>query len=330
MIHKAYEKTPEGEVVVSWDDVVQELQKTTDIRPGTLQDYLKTVRVFRDTIKGTRGPADVTVEHAKRFKRLFGSTGFTRSKAKDATVYKRSSTTTATYLRKLSALWNKHFDELGYVKSNPWSGISPPLVDKVRKHVPTTDEYDKFLDWLQKRYPDWTLVRLWVITKALAGCRTMDLCSLKTSDLRDGRLFFPASVKKERRDRVIKLSPNLFASLQTIAGPTWLWERYAEDAKKFRPGTKNKDEFDPKTLFWAVSNIFREFNDERPGQPRLTPHSLKRRAITLATRMAGSVDAAANAIGTTSQTAQQYYLDAKQAYDADLLFEQLAKESRAD
>ena len=83
--------------------------------------------------------------------------------------------------------------------------------------------------------------------------------------------------------------------------------------------------FDPKTLYWAMSNIFREYNEAQLDRPRLTPHGLKRRAMTVGTELTKSVDAAANAIGTTAQTAGKYYMDAQQAFDADKVFEQMAE-----
>jgi hypothetical protein len=80
--------------------------------------------------------------------------------------------------------------------------------------------------------------------------------------------------------------------------------------------TRNRDTFDPQTLYWAVSNIFREYNTAHPGA-RVKPHNLRKRASTLTTVAAKSVDETARAVGIDPQTVRRYYLDAERAFDSD-------------
>ncbi len=56
----------------------------------------------------------------------------------------------------------------------------------------------------------------------------------------------------------------------------------------------------------------------------VTPHSLRRRAITLVATATQSVDATAQAIGINPQTARAYYLDAQRAFQADDVFRKVA------
>jgi integrase len=141
--------------------------------------------------------------------------------------------------------------------------------------------------------------------------------------LRAGRLHFECWQTKTRTERAVPLPAELFAALNAIKGETYLWERYTEDAKRFRRGTRNRDTFDPKTLYWAVSNIFREYNAAHPTA-KVKPHDLRKRAITLTTLATKSVDATAQAIGVGAQTARRYYVDAQAAFDTDAVFEKMA------
>lgn len=116
---------------------------------------------------------------------------------------------------------------------------------------------------------------------------------------------------------------DLYKTLDRIKGPTYLWESYTEDAQQHRPGTRNRDEFNPKTVYWAVSNIFREYNEAHP-KAKVKPHDLPKRAITLTTLARGWVDATAQAIGIDPQTAGRYYLNAQAAFDSDALLKKMA------
>ena len=307
----------------TWDTALAELAATPGLRPDSVRGYAVAVRAFRATVPGTRGPAEVTPELAHRFKRLYLTGRTKRGKASDARTYARSPATCRTYLRSLRSLWNTHFRELGYVRDNPWAGVPYPEVERKAVKAPAEDRVAEFFAWLGARYPGWPLVRLFCEVKALAGCRTLDLCLVRSEQVAGGRLTFTAAQTKHRKERAVALPPDLFAALRALAGPTYLWERYTADARVHRPGPRNKPEFAPKTLYWAVTNIFREFNRARPGT-RLKPHDLRKRAITLTAMASQNVDATAQAIGIDPQTARRYYLDAQAAFNADDLMRRMA------
>jgi hypothetical protein len=154
-----------------------------------------------------------------------------------------------------------------------------------------------------------------VQVKMLAGCRTLDLCKAKTADLGDEALTLAASATKTREARTVPLPPET-AALRRLAGPVWLWERSVEVSKERRwsPRVAKNSEYDPSTWRWTVQNLFREFNKSRPGKPKLRPHDLRARAITLVAAATQNVDATSQALGLDPQTAR-HYLDAAKAFD---------------
>lgn len=98
----------------------------------------------------------------------------------------------------------------------------------------------------------------------------------------------------------------------------------AKFARWFRASKKKRNAFSPKTVYWVVNNIFREFAEQHPDRKHLTPHALRRRAITLVATATQSVDATAQAIGLNPATARRYYLDSKRAFDSDEVFRKMS------
>lgn len=169
-------------------------------------------------------------------------------------------------------------------------------------------------------------MQAYMAVKAYVGCRTMDLCALRSDQLRDGRLTFDAAQTKTRVARSVPLPPDLYTTLDKLKGPVWLWERFADDAVTFRKNP-NKGKavlpFTPKRLYDCVGNLFAEYNRARPGLPKLRAHDLRRAALTAAAIKFG-VDRAARAMGVDPQTARAYYVDAARAFDGDSVYEGLA------
>jgi integrase len=333
IIVEAYTPTlPEPAKTVDWKTVTEELSQSPGLRHATIKDQLSTLSVLRSILPESEGPSDITPEQATRFKRLYSQQPFKRGKdqkskdgqVKEAKGFTRSANTVRAILRKLSALWNKHFKELGYIKVNVWDAVNPPPQTKKKPLVPTDEVIEHFNQWVSTRYPDWKMLRLFVDTKAHTACRTLDLCQLRSNQLREGRLCFEANQTKGRADRSIRLPENLYRSLEAIKGKVYLWESYVDDVARFRPvRSGNPSTFDPSNLYWTISNIFKEYNEQYPDRARLTPHAFRRRAITLMTELSGSSDAAASAAGVDPQTARKHYLDAKQAFNNDELFKRL-------
>jgi hypothetical protein len=110
---------------------------------------------------------------------------------------------------------------------------------------------------------------------------------------------------------------------------TFLWERFADEVDFYRPNPKKKGPrpFAPERLANTIGDIFKTFNEGRPGKPRFKPHDLRSLALTTATLLHG-VDEAALAIGVDPQTARRYYIDATKAHDMDAVYASLAERWR--
>ncbi|WP_439626823.1 tyrosine-type recombinase/integrase [Gemmata sp.] len=314
---------PPDPKTATWEAAMKDLEEHEHLRPRAWEVYVSILNVFRATIPGSTGPGDVTLETAKQFKKLYSTTPFKRSTKDDAKGYKRSPKTVENSLRRLSGLWEKLTPK--YVSSNPWELIDRPTVPDMQPVVPTEDDVDNFFKWLDARYPEWNLPRLFVEVKALSGCRLNDLCQIKSDQLDPTAhtLTIRPDQDKTHRERTIPLPADLSAKLNEVKGETYLWERYLEDSKKWRPGTRSKfrEQFEPKLMYHGMQNIFREYA-EQGG--KLRSHGLRKRAITLMTLATQNVDQTAAAIGVSAQTARKHYLEAKRAFDGAELLKKMA------
>ncbi len=91
LILKAYTPTIKTNLKdATWETVLDELQKTSTLKPTTIHDYRTITNSLRALLPETKGPSEITPELATRFKRLYSSTGFKKSKASDAKVYERN------------------------------------------------------------------------------------------------------------------------------------------------------------------------------------------------------------------------------------------------
>ena len=80
----------------------------------------------------------------------------------------------------------------------------------------------------------------------------MDLCSLKSGQLRGGRLVFSADLTKGRKERAVPLPEDLAGTLDAFKGKTWLWESYL-------PGLKEA----LKAKGWPTHQLNAEFAPQR-------------------------------------------------------------------
>lgn len=326
IIRQAYSSVYLDPKRVSWDEALTKI--ASDLRPDTLTAYTKAVRILRQTLEGEGiqppSPIDISPQHAAIFSRVWLAGTFKRGKGKDAKRYKRKPTTLAFYLRQLSAVWEQWL-LLGYVRENPWKGVRMPTTNKTRKLVPGEEDVTAFFTWVVSRYPQWERLHALLDLKALSGCRSQDICQLRSDQLRDGRVVWEADQTKHREDRAVLVPDELFQKLRRLAGPTYLWEGFIEDMEKYRPSKNRKTSgFAPKTVFWVMANIFREFGEKYPARKHLTPHSFRRRAITLVTTATQSIDATAQVIGVSAATARRYYLDAQRAFNTDEIMKKVA------
>lgn len=101
------------------------------------------------------------------------------------------------------------------------------------------------------------------------------------------------------------------------------------DSAVYRPGKGRAKVFKPSVMYHAVASIFREYNAANPTN-RVKTHDLRKRAITLAVKLTGSVEAAALAIPITADTARRHYLDDKRAFNAAEIQKKMAAHLLAD
>lgn len=308
-----------------WDQAFDQLRGSAVIRPRTLQTYETAITHVSRLLHEARGPTQVTPELAQRFVRLYAGEKFRRGRASDAPEYSRSPQTVFNAIANLSIVWS-HFKDLGFVRSNPWAEVKRPRLPKRVPVIPTEDSVAVFFRWLEERYPGWELVNVFVQVKMLTGCRLLDLCQVKSSQLdpRTRTLTITADQDKTHRERVIPIPDGLFARLLALRGSTHLWERYVEDTKVYRPGHTRTETFSPRVMYNAMKAIFRSYRKANPNHV-IRSHDLRKRAITLMTLATQSVDQTANAIGISDQTARRYYLDAGKAFDAQSVMRKMAQ-----
>lgn len=308
----------------TWEGVLADLARHEQLRTRSFDVYESAVRNLRQYVT-TAGPGDITPERANEFRRQFANGTYSKSSAPGAKQYPRGAKTVENAIRRLSGLFGK-LVKLGYVPSNPFANVERPKVPKKVVRIPTEEHVSTFLRWVEKTYPGWVMLRTFLEVKMLAGCRLLDLCSVKSAnlDVTAGTLTITPDTDKTHRERVIPLPPDVVKTLDTIKGKTWLFESYTATAKTYRPGKRNKDEFSPGTLYWAVLDVFERYNKAHPDRP-VKSHDFRRRAITLTVLASGvNVDEVAQAIGIDPSTARKHYLDAKTAFDGKKLLTRMA------
>jgi hypothetical protein len=89
------------------------------------------------------------------------------------------------------------------VKENPWENVAPPKTDRLEVKYATDAMIEQFYKWIGERFDDWPFPKLFLSAKSYTGCRLMDLCSLKSAQLIQGRDLAVASVpaRPQGRDR---------------------------------------------------------------------------------------------------------------------------------
>ncbi|MEN6496025.1 MAG: hypothetical protein ABFD16_17220 [Thermoguttaceae bacterium] len=225
---------------VSWEDAIARLKEhaqADNLRPGSIMQYVYAVNALRKVFPEVHGPAEVTPAMAEQFK-------VKRMAAK------KKPRTVAGNIDNLSIVFDLWFRKvLKIIDANPFADVEPPKYDKPRPRVIAADEKKSFFDWLRKQW-DWELPILFLETEADIGCRITELASLKTEDLKDGRIRFPADKTKGRKERTCLVSPTLFKQLQVVAGPVYVFEAFCEGLrqahlKKGNPTTRRSSGTSP-------------------------------------------------------------------------------------
>jgi integrase len=223
----------------------------------------------------------------------------------------------------LSALWQKWFlEELKVVAGNPWQDVEPPKADRVPVKFATDAQVEPFYAWLAERFGAWPFPKLFLTTKAYTGCRLLDLCSLRSMQLRGGRLVFPPDVTKGRKERAVPLPDDLYSSLDAFKGKVWLWEGYLPGLKaileeKGWPTHRLNMVFSPQRLYYWVETLFADYRTAHPDRPPLTSHMFRKRAFTMAWDAGIDVRHASIAYGCNVDTMLKHYvaLDEQQVTD---------------
>jgi integrase len=308
----------------TWVETIERLKArlvTSGNRPGTIGYYLKLIRLLRKR-QDLGGPADLTPALAADWRDWMMRTPGRRKKLPSAHYV-------AGLILGLSALWQKWFiDDLKIVSENPWKDVEPPKTDKLPVKYATDDLIEPFYTWIASRFGGWTFPKLFLSVKAYTGCRLMDLCGLRSGQLRGGRLTFPADLTKGRKERAVPLPADLFAALDAFKGPAWLWENYlpglkaALKAKGF-PTHKLGAEFLPRRLYFWIESLFADYRKAFPDRPVLTTHMFRKRAFTLAWQMGIDMREASIAFGCNVDTLMQHYVALNEQETTDSVFERM-------
>jgi integrase len=235
IVLEAYRVIAPTSDTITWDHAKETLSKemTADgKRPRTIGGYLETLDKLISMFPLAKGPADVTARMAGDFKVRYGSAGKTSRKKGEGGVEgeARAAKSLDSRVRTLKAVFS-WFARLKIVDENPFEGVEQPTMDRpVVKYV-TRANIGSFFAWLEQRYPGWAMPRLFFSVKALSGCRLRDVCSLRSKQLREGRLVFEADLTKNRSERYVVLPEDVFAALDAYKGDRWLWERYPAELK---------------------------------------------------------------------------------------------------
>jgi len=200
------------------------------------------------------------------------------------------------------------------VAENPWADVEKPKVDEPEPRYIEPGEQQAFFDWLQKRWDGWRLPVLFFTVKGLTGRRMLQLCSLPSTCLHNGRIVFFSEVNKGRRMEYARVPSDIFEELSEIKGPTWLWEKYTTELRAFYLKRKRRDyfkEFTPARLKRWLQNQITDYNDQNEGKPGFAPftaHNFRDTAMTQAWDADIPVDKAAIAFGCNVETMKKHYI----------------------
>lgn len=338
----------------TWEEAEAALAKAMQAnnnRQTTIDDYLDSLKALRVIYPTLVGPAEVTPKLAKGFKAEYQARGYTRRKAKPepATVdqkprrgrkrkqrpptvaYTRKPRTLASRIRKLRVIWSRWFiKELEYVTENPWEAVELPRLEKLTPRYLTPDEIGAFFGWLTERWRAWRLPILFFTVKSFIGNRILELCSLTSDQLQEGRIVFPADETKGRKERRAILPPEIYAELKGLAGPSYVWEAFptqlADRLRALeRPATKVLPDFSPKRLKWWLQDEIDDYCKAHPEVKRFSAHAFRKRAMTEAWRLGIHPEKAAIAFGCNVRTMMAHYVGLDETATADEVLKAIAE-----
>jgi integrase len=312
---------------VPWDEAIERMQvymQAGNLRPGSIQQYVLIVGTLRKLFPETSGPADITSQMAEDFK--------VRRMTPPDGGRKLSSRTVAGNVLNLSIVWGRWFrDTMHLVGSNPFEAVDPPKSDKKAPRVIADDERKAFFDWLQAAW-GWRLPLLFLEVKSLIGCRISELASAHTASLKDGRITFLSETTKGRKQRACRLPAALFAELEAIAGPVYVFERFSAELrgihlKRGRPNLARRvGTFAPARLVgWLQDRAADYFHATQAEHFKL--HQFRGSAMSRARQAGIGESDAAIAFGCNPSTMREHYLALDETAIADEVFSRLGAKS---
>lgn len=309
----------------TWEEAEERLREEMEAdgkRPKTIKGYLETLKKLKGMFPGLRGPSDVTDAEAAQFKTKYSLGKWRGEKPSPKSVDSR--------LRTLKACF-AWFQRSKLIDKNVFEDVSLPKLDRHEVKYVKPDDLDHFDAWLAERWKDWDMPRLFFQVKAMTGCRLGDLCAIRSEQLQDGRIVFPADVTKNRSGRRALLPADVFEALNAYKGPTFLWERYpAELIEENRangwPVHRQKAEFSPTRLYHWVEGIMQAYQS---GTGRdLSSHDFRRAAFTRAAERGIHPKRAAEAFDVTPETMMRNYTATDKKRTADEVLGSLAETLR--
>ncbi len=282
----------------SWTDareLVREKMEGHNLRPGSIAAYLSAMNLLHESFPETHGPSDITPVMIDRFKAV-------RAKV----VSPRTIRGNLQHLQAVYAVWLKN--------SNPLANVEMPKEDVKEPILVPRSDFQLFIDWLGQRWENWRLPILFLEIQQAIGCRISELAFLATDRLRDGRVHFTSETTKGRRDRTCRLPVALFQELQAIAGPSYVFERFAEELRAIhaRHGEREyvgrvRDFTPPRLRLWIEEQHRLYFEQTRVDHWKL--HTATRGAAMSKARMNGVLESdAAVYFGCHPSTMSKYYL----------------------
>lgn len=320
-----YEEIAPTSDEVAWEiakDKLREAMVVDGKRPATIKGYIETLDRLIEMFPLAKGPTDITDRMAGDFKRKYASGTFSRKPVKkgDTTpvpTYARTTKSLDSRVRTLKAVFG-WFKYLHLVNENPFAKIEQPELDRPEVKYVRQEDLAHFYDWLSKRYPGWRMPHLFFTVKALTACRLQDLCSLRSDQLREGRIVFEAHQTKNRSERYALLPTDLYAELEAYKGDEFLWERYPAELREHVKSAARHcvlDSFSPARLATWIVALHRDYQRETGRD--LSSHDFRKAAFTSAAEEDIHPKRAAVAFDVTAETMLRYYTATEKKRTAD-------------
>lgn len=307
----------------TWEDAIAIMvreMKAQNLRQRTIDDYTLMVGTLRKVLPTAGCPSDITPAQARLFKARRMEQG-------------HSPYTVGGNINKLSVIWSKWFiDKCKLLtQDDPWEDIEKPKADEPEPRYIEPEEEKAFFAWLNRRWDGWRLPALFFTVTGLVGRRLLQMCSLPSTCLVDGRIVFPPEFNKSRKPEYARLPEAVFQELEAMKGPTYLWERYSEQLNAiYRKRGQRKyaqcRDFRPERLKRWLQNEITDYNKENEGKPGFVPftaHNFRDTAMTRAWDADIDLDRAAIAYGCNRETMKKHYIRKEALAVADAVFEKI-------